>query len=390
MTVSAEGSDQATPGEVEAERAAPEPSAPREPDSDLVPASPERKASSASAPSAAALASLTAPPALPMAALVAWLLLLASVFGRALAPALPGARAGFEGWITWGDRVGSILSQATLLVGTVTIVVLLLTNLRQSGLSVLYRLVMAVFGAGTLTVVMAAHRHRIRADSVLVVALVTSLMALWSSVPATRSPRSRGAALVLLAAGLSAFTHTIARALAIYASDNALVSLFGVARGVATVGLLFDVGSLVLAVLWLWVPKPKAGAIALGVGTLLAVLLVGAAASGAAPDASLFSVLADRALTELTQHPAPLVPHTVRAGVEVLAFALSAGVLLQLGERRLSGVVIALAILARGSSDIPLCAMSLLLAALLSPLGSVPRGDIEDELPLTPERPGGA
>ncbi|MCB9588500.1 MAG: hypothetical protein H6718_24035 [Polyangiaceae bacterium] len=327
---------------------------------------------------------LTAPPALPMAALVGWLLLLASVFGRALAPALPGARAGFERWITWGDRFGAVFSQAALLVGTVTTVVLLLTNLKQNGLGIVYRLLMAVFGAGTLTVVMTAHRHRIRADSVLVVALVTSILAFWSSLPALRTPRSRGAALVLLAAGLSALTHTVARALAIYASDNALVSLFGVARGVATIGMLFDVGALVLSVLWLWVPKPRVGATVLAVGTLLSVLLVGAAASGSAPDASLFAVIADRALTELTQHPAPLVPQTVRAGIEVLAFALAAGALLQGAERKLSGVVIALAILARGSTDIPLCAMSLLLAALLAPLAAVPHGDKSSELALEP------
>ncbi|MEZ4375334.1 MAG: hypothetical protein R3B07_31265 [Polyangiaceae bacterium] len=348
-------------------------------------ASPSEGAETAAEPVARPKANaqdLTAPPALPMAAMVAWLLLCASVFGRALAPALPGARAGFERWITWGDRFGSIFSQAALLVGTVTTVLLLLTNLKQNGLGIVYRLLMAVFGAGTLTVVMTAHRHRIRADSVLVVALVTSVLAFWSSLPAARNPRSRGAALVLLTAGLSALTHTIARALAIYASDNALVSLFGVARGVATVGMLFDIAALVLSVLWLWVPKPKVGAMVLGIGTLLAVLLVGAAASGSSPDASLFSVLADRALTELTQHPAPLVPQAVRAGVEVLAFALAAGALLQGAERRLSGVVIALAILARGSTDIPLCALSLLLAALLAPLAAVPHGDRAREVPL--------
>ncbi|MCA9632062.1 MAG: hypothetical protein KC766_30620 [Myxococcales bacterium] len=328
------------------------------------------------------LSGLTAPPALPMALAVAWLLLLASIFGRALAPALPGARAGFERWITWGDRLGAVLSQAALLVGTVTVVVLLLTTLRQNGLGILYRLLMAIFGAGTLTVVMTAHRQRIRADSVLVVALVTSLMALWSGLPTTRSPRSRGAALVLVAAGSSALAHTVARALALYASENALVSLFGVARWVATLGLLFDVAALVLCVLWLWIPRPRSGAIVLGVATLLAVLLVGAAASGSAPDASLFSVLADRALTELTQHPAPLVPQMVRAGLEVMAFVLAGGVLLQPTERRLSAVVIALALLARGSTDIPLCALSLLLAALLAPLASVPHGDVQSELRL--------
>ncbi len=338
-------------------------------------------------PHAASAGYLTAPPALPMATLVAWLMLLASVFGRALAPALPGARAGFERWITWGDHVGSVLSQAALLVGTVTTVVLLLTTLRQNGLGILYRLLMAVFGAGTLTVVMTAHRHRIRADSVLVVALVTSLMALWSSIPATRTPRSRGAGLVLLAAGLSAFSHMIARALALYASENALVSLFGVSRGVATLGLLFDVGALVLAVLWLWVPRPRAGAVVLGIGTLLAVVFVGAAASGSSPDAGLFSVITDRALTELTQHPAPMVPQAVRAGLEVMAFVIAGGMLIQPEQRRLSAVVIALAILARGSSDIPLCAMSLLLASLLAPLASVPHGDIPRDLQLDAKHP---
>src|SRR5690606_29420560 len=139
-----------------------------------------------------------APPALPMAHATAWLVLFGMLFGRALAPALPGARAGFERWITWGDQLGSVLTQAALLVGTLTTVVLLLTTLRQSTLGILYRLLTAVLGAGVLTVVMTAHRGRIRADSVLVVALVTSLIALWGSFLATRSARTRGAGLVLL------------------------------------------------------------------------------------------------------------------------------------------------------------------------------------------------
>src|SRR5690606_36142518 len=80
-----------------------------------------------------------APPALPMAHATAWLVLFGMLFGRALAPALPGARAGFERWITWGDQLGSVLTQAALLVGTLTTVVLLLTTLRQSTLGILYR-----------------------------------------------------------------------------------------------------------------------------------------------------------------------------------------------------------------------------------------------------------
>lgn len=301
------------------------------------------------------------------------------LFGRALAPALPGARAGFERWITWGDQLGSILTQAALLLGTLTTVVLLLTTLRERTLSILYRLISAVFGAGVLTVVMTAHRGRIRADSVLVVALVTSLIAIWGSLLATRSARARGAGLVLLAAGVSALAHMVARTLALYASENALVSLFDVARSIATFGMLCDIAALGLAVVWVATRSHTRGVVVAATAALVAIGLVWAGSAGAAPDANLVQILAGRSLRALVQHPAPWVPGVVRTGIEVFSLGLVAGVLLEPAERRLSVLVIALALLARGSTDIPLCAMSLLLATLLAP-NRLPQGN-EPEAP---------
>lgn len=357
--------------------AAPDPAAGTAPEGSSLPddrAAPHTNAVGASPPAAEARVGtpatdlFSAPPALPMAHTTAWLILFGMLFGRALAPALPGARAGFERWITWGDQLGSVLTQAALLVGTLTTVVLLLTTLRQSTLGIVYRLLTAVLGAGVLTVVMTAHRGRIRADSILVVALVTSLVALWGSFLATRSARTRGAGLVLLAAGVSSLSHMVARTLALYASENALVSLFDVARSIATLGMLCDVLALALAALWIIARNRARGLSIVVAGVLAAVTLVWAGAAGALPDANLFQILAGRSLNALTQHPAPWVPSVVRVAIEVFSLSLVAGVLLEPAQRRLSVCVIALALLARGSTDIPLCAMSLLLATLLAPI----------------------
>lgn len=310
---------------------------------------------------------------------VAGLIWLGTVFGRALAPALPGARAGFETWIRLGEQLGAILSQAALWFGTIAVVILLLSTLRASRLSVLYRLAAAVFSAGILTVCMSAFQHRIHADSLLIIALSGGFLAVWAALLAARQAYARGPALVLACASLFGLAQVIARSLALYSSENALPSLFQTSRTLASVGFAFDLSALFLASLWFTVKQPSRNSILLGLVSLLVAPLVWAGLSGHAHDANLFQILTARSLQSLTPHPAPWLPASVRFCVEIYSLGLAACVLLYSRERLFGSAVIALALLTRGSTDIPLCALSLLCAALLAPVVKIKSHTAEPE-----------
>lgn len=316
--------------------------------------------------------------------LVAALVLIASLVGKLLAPALPGVRAHFERWISLTETTAAVTSQGALVAGAVATGILLITTLRISSLSVFHRLTTAVLGAGVLTVLASAYQYRIRAESLLLVAIATSLLGVWASHRAAENPQTRGAALVVLAASLSSIIQVVGRALAGYASDNALPSLFDGARSLATLGLAVDVLALTIACLWLALPSPRRGAVPLALAALAATVVILASLSGSKPDASLFEVISSRVTAQLATHPAPWLPGALRAWVVLFGFGVVGAVLLSPGWRRLTAVVIALALLARGAADTPIYALSLLLAALLAPLAALMRGGHQaDEVPVS-------
>ncbi len=314
--------------------------------------------------------------------MTAALALLATLIARLLAMALPGARAHLEQWIRLTDVTSAFLSQATLAAGSIAVSVLLISTLRLSALSVAYRLTAAVLGAGALTVLTSTFRYSIREESLLVLALCTALLGTWSSYFASKSPHTRGSALVLLMASACSVLQVIARALARYASDNALPSLFDAARTVATLGLVIDVLALFIACLWLARPSPRRAAVPLLVAAVLATLITLASLSGSKPDASLFEVLASRVTAELTLHPSPWLLDGLRGWIALFGFGVVGAALLS-PNGRLPAIVVALALLARGATDTPIYALCLLLAALLAPVAALGfKAQAEDELPV--------
>jgi hypothetical protein len=150
------------------------------------------------------------------------------------------------------------------------------------------------------------------------------------------------------------------RIIALYASHQAHAGLFGLARGVATLGFLLDAMSVGLVAIWL------ARRFRFGLGL---VLMMGAAAAlvvwlGARDeDGGAWPLVVGRSLAALTAHPDPFIGSGLRYFIEIAALSCAA-VTLWLEWPTGVGAALCFALLGRVSGDVPLCSLMLMLAAL--------------------------
>lgn len=302
---------------------------------------------------------------------IAALALVATVTARGLAPALPGSAAGIAGWIRASETTAMLLSQILVVSGALVVFRLLIRTLRQTELGVVYRLLAVPLGAAALTIIMAAAQSSERPGVALGLAVITSIVAIAATFPTLAAPRTRAAGFVLGVVGTASFVHVLARLLAIRASEQALASLFRVAESVSTLSFALDVASIALVAVWLGAHRRSRAIVVGGVLVGLSALVAWGAVRGSGESAALWQVLASRSLAGMTRHPAPMVLAPLRYSVELLALLVAAVALVLPGRNAPVQALFALALLARTSTDIPLCALCLLIAALLGPLASL-------------------
>jgi len=216
-----------------------------------------------------------------------------------------------------------------------------------------------VCAAALPVIISASSRHLAPAWLMTLVGLSTAL-GLASVLPALRALHSRAAGLVLFGVSCGSLVSSVGRIIALYASHHVQAPLFGLARGVATAGLVLDALSVALVAFWL--------ARRFRFAVLLVVVLAGLAGviawAGIQADASEgWRLVAGRTLSAITSHPDPFIGSGVRYFVEIFAILLGA---VTLWFRWPGGVGAALAfcLLARVSGDVPLCSLMLMLAAL--------------------------
>lgn len=300
---------------------------------------------------------------------VVLLFFVALVSGRIVVPALLGWRSGLEGWIARSDHAAALLAQLAVVGGCLMAIQLLIATLVESNLSVAFRLVAAPTTAGVVTLVMASATRELPMLLVLGLAMLSSFMALFASVPAVLEKHTRAAGMVVGLAGLTALISVTARALAVWASHEALTRLFRAAQILATVAFCLDLVMLVIAIAWLAAARKKLSA---AVWVPVALLGIGLAAMSqySSPPTDGLLGLAHKAVHGFLRHPYPLVPQVLHFALGVtLLFAVPA-TLLQRGDRPYARGAIALALLARTGTDIPVLALALLLGSLLAALAA--------------------
>jgi hypothetical protein len=299
--------------------------------------------------------------------LLAFAALLATLVARALAPALPGSNAGSGRLISGVDQAAAFLSQFVLIVGAATAVRLLMRSMVDRRLGYVHRLVSVVGSAAAIPIVLSAANRQIEAPWLIALVLLSSAVALASLFPAMQRPPGRAAALTLGVATLASLVWAGSRVLALEASDHAYASLFEVAQGGATAGLLLDIASTLVAAVWL-ARQSRQNVWWLAAAVVAALALAWAGFGGA--EAAPWRVVVNRSLAALAAHPDPFVSAALRYFVEAWAVLL-ASVALWSQRHNALGPAIVFALLARASGDVPICAMLLLLAALSMALATV-------------------
>jgi hypothetical protein len=282
--------------------------------------------------------------------------LVATVLGRGLAPALPGSTAGIGPLIVGVEQLGAFSSQFLAVMGVATCVRLLLATIECR--SYLFRPVAIITCAAALPIIISASSRHLAPAWLMALMALSAALALVASLPVLRAEHSRAAGLVLLTVTCGSIVSAAARMIAIYASHHVHASLFSLARGIATAGLLLDTISVVLVAFWLgrrW-----------RYGLVLVAALWSAAAltvwSGIQPDSAV-ALVVERALTALTAHPDPFIGSGFRYFVELCAILFGA-VTLWFQAPTAMGAALCFALLARVSGDVPLCSLMLILAAL--------------------------
>lgn len=283
--------------------------------------------------------------------------LCATLVGRGLAPALPGTSAGIGPLIIGVEQLGAFTSQFLVVLGVATCLRLLASTLECR--AYLFHPVAIISSAAALPIILSASSRHLPPAWLMALTGLSAALALVASLPAVRVPHSRAAGLVLLTVTCGSIVTGTGRIIALYASYQAHAGLFGLARGVATLGLMLDAVSVVLVGLWLLRRLRLGAATVASVAALVAVVVwLGAREAGGTA-----SLVIGRALAALTAHPDPFIGSQARYFVELSALGVAA---IALWRQWATGVGAALcfALLARVSGDVPLCSLMLMLAAL--------------------------
>lgn len=298
--------------------------------------------------------------------------LLATVIARGIAPAIPGLAVGIAPFIVLSGRISALLSQLVAAGGVAAVIRLAVMALRVPKLDLTYRLLALPGSAIVVALVIAAWARPLEPELCRMMALAAIAAAFAGAVASLRLRETRASGLGLACASASGLTHLLARELVSRAAERLDSVSLHWAVAVATLAALFDL--MTLGVTLTYLGQGKSRKIAIGSAcVLLPALLLGVfAAHGSAPGAAVSRVLAERALTLLSRVPSAALPSALR-------FAITAALLIAVGvcvfsprARGKTSVVLALCLLSLGAPDMPLPALWLVVAALLSPKQTLP------------------
>ncbi len=308
-----------------------------------------------------------APWLLRAVALVSWLALSA----RLLAKALPGSRSGIEAWIRRADGASSLLAQLAVLLGSSLLVLLVVGTLAERGLGYAYRLVVVPTAAAVLMLVMLASTMGLDPELSLALGIACLGLSTAGATAALHAPESRAQGLVVSLITLGAASRLATRVLAMGVVHHDAAWISRVAW-LAFAGHAFDAFGVALAAARLRAEQRTRAGVALLLVLAATLTVAWGAMRGSFDRASMWQVIASRALGELTQSPIAFSTLASRYAVETLAVLLAGAVALWPGRISAGMMSAALAILARPGVDVPASALVLAVGALVAPLSRAP------------------
>ncbi len=338
----------------------------REDGGDAPPA--ERRSSAAERPPLAGL------PVLRLIRPLAVLALLAMILGRMLAPAMVGLAVGIERAAHAVELAGAGASQL-FAIGAIVIAMALIGAVVRSRVPYALRIAAIVAGSFVILVVLHATAQRVPDLSAALIGVSAAILALGSAWDALRIPFMRPVAAALGLVGASALVRLTGVFLAVWANDRGSKALAGATSSVATAAFALDALAVLVATVALGArrearprdaepPRPRLVSPLSLAALALSLLVTRAALAGAADDASMIETLFRRALDRLLTRPAPVVPLSMQLFVGALSVVVVALALIAPPRLPVLGGALALLLVARSAPEVPLNALSLLIAAL--------------------------
>lgn len=306
---------------------------------------------------------------LKLVAPVAWVGLVSTLLGRAIAPALHGAGQGLDGVIEHVDSVADFATFFFAILALVTTSLQLVHTAREKRLGLAYRTVAIASGAIVVALVTPAMPLRLPDRGILIIAVSSAVCALAAAGQALTLPKTRALGVVLGLFGFSSLLHLAALDLSVSPLPRMLM-LSGV---LATVSIAVDGLSLAMAFLWISTRTKDRVNWPTVVALSVAAVLYWGARKGGLEDASIWQVVAHRGLARLTVGPASFVMVEVRQFLELSALALAGAALWVRGQAGALGAAFALLLMARPMTDVPIAATAVTLVALTVGLRGVRR-----------------
>jgi len=215
-----------------------------------------------------------------------------------------------------------------------------------------------------------ASATRVPAFSSAVVGVGAALLAVIAAWDVRRVPIARAFALALGLVGVAALVRMGSIGLAVMAGERASAQLAGVARVAATGSFVLDASVLIIAMAILAAGSRKLTSPLTAVSLFLALVATRYALAGTADDAGTASLLLRRAAERLLTRPDPFGPVGLRVFVAALSVFIAIGALLARGRIPAFMGALSLLLVARGSPDMPLGALLLVVASLSLALAS--------------------
>jgi hypothetical protein len=304
----------------------------------------------------------------PILCAVAAVAALAALLTRGVDLALPGIWMGSGHIINAVKLGGALLSQLAAVASVVLAVALVLAAV-QSSLPSYVRATLVGGTVLTILAVMIASAVRLPQGSRLVLTGAAAFTVLSASASTVRTLPLRAPSLVLFSMAGAALLRlgTMVTATLVAREDI----LLPVVRGLATGSAVLELAGVLLALAWLSV-RPGFGVplwrrarwVLASVVLLVAALGTLLSLRGREREADGAALLLARAVESMLARPEPYLPFVARSAAETLTWLTVAGALVLRPRGALASAAVALALVARGSLEVPLAAAGLVIAAL--------------------------
>lgn len=300
-------------------------------------------------------------------------LLLAIVFGRALAPSAAGMGVGLHGASTALEWVGVRLSHLAAVLASVMLLGEVLVIMR-SALGVGARIACVAMAGFVVLLAMTAivARGRLPDGPIALGALFAASALVASAWSARQHPMLRPLPALFGAVGVAAIARVVAVALASFSARAAAWST--AARVFATAGFVLELGAVAVALGWLALRQRRVVSVATTVVLVLALVATQRLVATDPERVGPLGLLLSRGAEELLTRPEPFAPVALRIFLVVLGVLVAAALLLARGVVPAFAGAAALVVSIRSSAEMPLGAEALLVAAYaLALVASDPR-----------------